>query len=147
VHHYDSLLDRGVKIISKDQVRRFGTAVIKEGLNRVDCSNLYLSLDADVSALCGVLAARFLDLVGTEISAILEATVEIAKLLSSNRFTLVGVDVMEIDIHKIGAKLNNNMEDKTGYFVEEFLSVLMAGLCKQMKGTHVNQEAPLTVEA
>jgi len=42
-----------------------------------------------------VLATRFLDLVGTEISAILETTVEIAKLLSSNRFRLIGVDVME----------------------------------------------------
>jgi arginase family enzyme len=147
VQHYDFLLDRGVKIISKDQVRRFGTAVIKKALDAIECSNLYLSLDVDVSALCGVLAARFLDLVGTGISAILEATVEIAKLLSSNRFTLVGVDVMEIDIHKIGAKLNNGMEDKTGYLIQEFLSILMVSLCKQMKATHVNEEVSRTVGA
>lgn len=147
VHHYDFLLDRGVKIISKDQVRRFGTAVIKKALDTIECSNLYLSLDVDVSALCGVLATRFLDLVGTGISAILEATVEIAKLLSSNRFTLVGVDVMEIDIHKIGAKLNNGMEDKTGYLIQEFLSILMVSLCKQMKATRVNEEVSRTVGA
>jgi hypothetical protein len=97
-------------------------------------------LDVDVSAFSGVLATRFLDHVGTEISAILETTVEIAKLLSSNRFRLIGVDVMEIDVHKIGARLNNGIEDRTEYFIQEFLSILMASLCKQMKVTDVDEE-------
>jgi len=145
VGHYDFLLDRGVKIISKGQIRRLGTSVIKKALDATECSNLYLSLDVDVSALSGVLATRFSDLVGTEISAILKAIVEIAKLLSSNRFTLVGVDVMEIDIHKVGARLNNGMQDKTGYFIQEFLSILMASLCDQKEAIHVNKMECLTV--
>jgi arginase family enzyme len=136
VHHHDFLLDRGVRIIGKDQVERCGFSLVKKALDTVECSNLYLSLDVDVSALCGVLATRFTDVVGTEISTILEATVEIAELLSSNRFTLVGLDVMEIDIHKIGVRLNNGIEDRTGYFVSEFLSILMASLCRRMKGSH-----------
>jgi arginase family enzyme len=147
VRHYDLLLNRGVKIISKQQLRRLGTPLVKKVLDTIECPNLYISLDVDVSAFSGVLATRFLDLIGTEISAILEATVEIAKLLSSNRFTLVGVDVMEIDIHKIGARLNNGMEDKTGYFIQEFVSILMVSLCKQMKVTHVNEEASWTFGA
>ena len=147
VHHHDVLSDRGVKIISKQQLQQLGPPLVRKVLDTIECPNLYISLDVDVSAFSGVLATRFLDLVGTEISAILEATVEIAKLLSSNRFRLIGVDVMEIDIHKIGARLHNGLEDRTGYFIQEFLSILMVSLCNQMKVTDVNEEVSWTFGA
>jgi len=147
VHHYDFLIDQGVKIISKDQIERFGFPLVKKALETIECSNLYLSLDVDVSALCGVLATRFTDAVGTEIPAIFETMVEIAELLSSNRFTLVGIDIMEIDIHKIGARLNNGMEDRTGYFIKEFLNILMDSLDRKIRETRIDGRVSQSPEA
>lgn len=128
VRHYDSLLKKGVKIISKDQLRQFGAATIHNHLDQLECSNLYVSLDVDVSAKRGVLATRFIDPVGTETSIILDAALKVAELLSLNRFSLVGLDIMEIDIHKIGAKLRSGIEDSTRDFIEEFLSIFICRL-------------------
>ena len=132
VRHYDSLLQRGVKIISKDQLEQFGVAAIHENMDQLKCSNLYISLDVDVSAQCGVLATRFIDLVGTDTSLVLKGLFKVGELLSSNRFSLVGVDIMEIDIHKIGAKLRSGIEDQTGDFIKKFVSILMSSLNSNM---------------
>jgi arginase family enzyme len=128
VYHYDSLLERGVKIITKDQLQQFGPAVIHKDLDQLKCSNLYISLDVDVSAQCGVLATRFIDLLGTETSLILEGVFNVGELLSSKRFSLVGLDIMEIDIHRIGAKLRSGMEDRTGDFIQKFISMLISSI-------------------
>lgn len=123
VRHYDFLTERGVKIISKEQLLERGPAVIQEYLDRLDCSSLYISLDVDVSAQCGVLAARFIDITGTETSVILEAAFNVAELLASKTFSLAGLDIMEIDIHKIGARLKDGLEDRTVDFIQEFINL------------------------
>ncbi len=126
-------MGRGLKIISKERLQQFGSDAIQKDLHQlIRCSNLYISLDVDVSAQCGVLAARFVDLVGTEISLILEVAFKVAELLSSNRFSLVGLDIMEIDIHKVGAKLRNGIEDQTGDLTQKFASIFMSSLCSRM---------------
>jgi arginase family enzyme len=125
VRHYDSLSERGVKIISKDQLQQIGPDAIRRNLHKLQCSNLYISLDVDVSTQCGVLATRFADIVGTETSLILEVALEIVESLSLNRFSLVGLDIMEIDIHKVGAKLKSGIEDKTDDFIEKFISIFL----------------------
>jgi arginase family enzyme len=131
VHHYNSLSERGVKIISRDQLRHFGTSTIGKILDQIKCTNLYISLDVDVSAQCGVLATRFFDLVGSETNLILETALKIAELLSSNRYCLVGLDIMEIDIHKIGIKLRSGVEDKTEDFIQKFILNFMSCFCKK----------------
>ena len=128
MRHYDSLVERGVKIISKDQLQQSGPATIQKDLDQLECSKLYVSLDVDVSAQCGVLATRFVDLVGTEISIILEAAFNIVELLSLHRFSLVGLDIMEIDIQKIGARLSSGIEDRTRDFIREFIGAIVQGV-------------------
>jgi arginase family enzyme len=128
VHHYDSLVERGVKIISKEYLQQFGSDAIQKDLNQLKCSNLYISLDVDVSAQCGVLATRFLDQVGTETSLLLEIMERISELLSSERLSLVGFDIMEIDIHKIGARLRSGIVDETEDFIRRFISTVLFGL-------------------
>jgi arginase family enzyme len=128
VCHYDSLLERGVKIVTKDQLQQFGPAAIHKDLDQLKCPNLYISLDVDVSAHCGVLASRFVDLVGTDTSLILEGVFNVGELFCSKRFSLVGLDIMEIDIHKIGAKLRSGMEDRTGHFIQQFISMLISSI-------------------
>ena len=132
VCHYDSLEDRGIKIISRNRLQRLGPALIQHVLEQLQCSQLYISLDVDVSAQCGVLATRFIDLVGTETTLILEAVLQIAEFLSSGRFSLVGLDIMEVDIYKIGAKLESGVEDRTGEFIQKFISILLPTLYNKM---------------
>jgi len=131
VRHYDSLIERGVKIISRDQLQERGPAVIQKNLDQLKCSHLYISLDVDISAQCGVLAARFIDLVGTETTLVLEMAGKVVELLSSKRFVLGGLDIMEIDIHKIGAKLRNDIEDQTGDFLAKFIKLFIPQLSNQ----------------
>ena len=102
-----------------------GPASIQKDLDQLKCPNLYISLDVDVSSQSGVLATRFIDLVGTETSLILEAAFKVAELLSSHRFSLVGIDIMEIDIHKIGIKLGSGIEDQTADFIQKFIALLV----------------------
>jgi arginase family enzyme len=124
VRYYDALSERGVKIIDKDKLQHVGPATVQDVLTQLQCSNLYISLDVDVSAHCGVLATRFTDLVGTETSFILEIAHKVKELLSSHRFSLVGLDIMEIDVFKLGAKLRNGIGDQTAGFIQNYMAVL-----------------------
>ena len=125
VSHYDTLCDQGVKIISKEQLERFGASFIEDELNAMCCSHIYVSLDVDVSAFCGVLATRFTDLPGTEISLILKAVSAITNQISSNQFSLAGFDVMEVDIYKVGAKLKSAMSDRTKDLIQQYVSLFL----------------------
>jgi arginase family enzyme len=124
VRYYDSLSERGVKIIDKDQFQHGGPATVQNLLSQLQCSKLYISLDVDVSAHCGVLATRFADVPGSEISSILEVALKVGELLSSHRFTLAGLDIMEIDIHKLGAKLRSAIADQTPDFIQDYMALL-----------------------
>jgi arginase family enzyme len=128
VRHYDSLMERGVKIISRDQLKKLGPTTVQKELDQLKCSHLYISLDVDVSAQCGVLAARFIDLVGTETTLVLETVSEVVRLLSSRRFELAGLDIMEIDIHRLGAELEHGLKDQTKNFVQKFIALLACKL-------------------
>lgn len=128
VRHYDSLMERGVKIISRDQLKKLGPTPVQKEVDQLKCSHLYISLDVDVSAQCGVLAARFIDLVGTETTLVLETVLKVAGLLSSKRFGLAGLDVMEIDIHRVGAELEDGLKDQTENFIQKFIASLAYNL-------------------
>jgi arginase family enzyme len=128
VRHYDSLMERGVKIISRDQLKKWGPTAVQNELDQLKCSHLYISLDVDVSAQCGVLAARFIDLIGTETTLVLETVWRVAGLLSSKRFELAGLDVMEIDIHRVGMELEDGLKDQTENFIQKFIASLAYNL-------------------
>jgi len=128
VRHYDSLMERGVKIISRDQLKKLGPTTVQKELDQLKCSHLYISLDVDVSAQCGVLAARFIDLVGTETTLVLETVWKVAELLSSKRFGLAGLDIMEIDIHRVGVELKDGLKDQTENFIQKFIASLASNL-------------------
>jgi hypothetical protein len=80
----------------------------------------------DVSAQRGVLAARFLEPEGSPCSTILKTVGQVAEMISSGRFCLAGLDVMEMDVHRVGARLRNGQEDQTGEFVKEFVASLLS---------------------
>jgi arginase family enzyme len=124
--HLELLRNMGVRIISSDQLRQGGATSLATLLREMDCSNLYVSLDVDVCALRGVLATRFMEAEGSPCSTVLERVREVARVISDGRFRLAGLDVMEIDVHRIGAKLPGGHEDQTGDFVKAFLSSFLS---------------------
>ena len=125
-HHLKHLRGMGVRIVSSVQLKQGGAISLANILEEMECSNLYISLDVDVSAQRGVLATRFIEAEGSPCSTILEMVREVAEMISSERFSLIGFDVMEIDVHKIGAKLKSGQEDQTGEFIKEFISSLLS---------------------
>jgi arginase family enzyme len=124
VKHYDALLGQGVRIVSRDVLKRSGPAAVERELVQLRCSDLYVSLDVDVSAQRDVLAARYLDLAGTEKGLILETLAEILRFRASSGIRLAGFDIMEIDIHRLGAELPDGSRDGTEDFVREFLLLI-----------------------
>jgi arginase family enzyme len=124
--HLEHLRETGVRVVSRLQLRQGGPTSLAGVLKKMECSNLYISLDVDVSAQRGVLATRFLEPEGSPCSTILQMVREVAELISRGRFCLAGLDVMEIDVHKIGARLQGGREDHTGEFIKEFVASLLS---------------------
>jgi hypothetical protein len=48
----------------------------------------------------------------------------VGKLISSQRFSLAGLDIMEIDIYKLGVKLKDSIEDHTEDFIDNYVTRL-----------------------
>lgn len=124
--HLGDLGRMGVRTLSRVELEQGGAGVLTGMLQEMECSNLYISLDVDVSALRGVLATRFIESEGSPCSTILRMAGEVAEMIADQRFCLIGLDVMEIDVHKLGARLEGGQTDRTGEFVKEFVSTLLA---------------------
>jgi len=123
--HLRHLREMGVRTVSRVQLEQGETTSLANILEETECSNLYISLDVDVSAQRGVLATRFMEAEGSPCSTILQMVGEVAEMISRKRFSLIGFDVMEIDVHKIGARLESGQEDQTEEFLREFISLLL----------------------
>ncbi len=124
--HLRQLEEMGVSILSRPEIEEGGTTSLANLLEKMECPNLYISLDVDVSAQRGVLATRFIEPVGSPCSTILQGVREVAEMIAGGRFCLAGLDVMEIDVHRIGAKLGSGLEDHTGEFAKEFVTTLLS---------------------
>jgi arginase family enzyme len=128
VRHYDALVERGVTLISQSDLEIGGPESLKKALTALPCQNLYLSIDVDISALQGVLAARFIDQTGCDTDLVLQAAALIADQVHSGKFRLVGLDIMEMDVHKIGARLKSGDEDGTSDFLRDYISLFLKSL-------------------
>ena len=125
VRHYDALVERGVTPISQADLKTGGPELLKKALAALPCQNMYLSLDVDISALRGILAARFFDQAGCDMDIVLQTIALISDQVHSGRFRLVGLDIMEMDVHKIGARLKSGDEDGTSNFLREYMSLFL----------------------
>ena len=114
----------GVKVIPKEELK---SGEVKDRLRRALADAkpyLYISLDVDVCAYSAVFAARFMDLVGLDESDFKTALSAITTMLEKRETKLVGLDVVEIDIHLAGIKPPDKPPDRTIPFAEEFLRTL-----------------------
>lgn len=123
---YRSHLDRGVRVIGRDEVAAPGgperaAALLEEaGPGRV-----YISIDADVGARRAVLASRFLDLSGLDEGALLGLASALGRAVAAGRIQLAGMDVMEVDVHAAGVRLSSGREDRTVPLLAAMVKTIM----------------------
>jgi arginase family enzyme len=89
---------------------------------------LYVSLDVDVGAYRSVLAARYMDGPGIDKSALLKIGHLIAECCRPSGPYLIGLDVMEFNMHVLGAEIEPGMWDGTAATALDFINILFGSL-------------------
>jgi len=107
------LLDRGVGFLGQRELREGGMRPVREALEGMGRGPFYVSIDLDVGALDAVGACRFMDLVGLGEEELLGLAAALAGWLGEEGNSLVGLDVMEMDIHLAGLKHRDGSRDRT----------------------------------
>lgn len=135
VELYDSLVERGLKIIHRSKFN--GPSWRKDlakVLGDVNGSHLYLSLDSDVGVLNAINATRLIHfgrpeipMKGLGLSELIEIARELCDWVSKNNIKLAGIDAMEMDVMLIDRTLSPQLEDQTSNVLVEFLSELLSG--------------------
>jgi arginase family enzyme len=123
VDEYLSYEKKGVFFIPRAKIDENFSNVLSKHLEKIETPLVYVSLDADVGAFSALYAVRFLDAIGIDESAIYELAKSINKKLRSGK-KLAGFDVMEMDVHLMGAKLSCK-EDRTAAIAGNFAKLLL----------------------
>lgn len=107
------LIRQGMHIISKEELIRYGIPDEIEG-------KTYISFDMDLGSIASVLATRFLNYIGLNVGQILDLVHKISEKIRTKKIELIGLDIMEIDIHFVGVDINGN-GDHTAEIAGEIL--------------------------
>lgn len=100
-------IEQGMHVVSKENLIRFGMPDEIKG-------QTYISFDMDLGSLASVFATRFLNYIGLNIKQFLDLINELSEKIRKKEIELIGLDIMEIDIHFLGG----DIEDKKDYTVE-----------------------------
>jgi arginase family enzyme len=86
---------------------------------------VYVSLDLDVGACNCVHAARYMDCIGIDKKALIDAARLIAGQCRSGKTRLAGLDIMEFNMHFLGLKTEQGKKDSTLSIALDFLKELL----------------------
>jgi arginase family enzyme len=118
---------------------------VEKALKNLNTKHVYLSLDVDIGSLSSVYACRFLSTIGLSLDEIREVFQSLFNSFSGG-LTLAGFDLMEVDIHKLGAKIDSSHVDQTGEVGRLFLDligkVVSGNLEEGRSGLSVSYENP-----
>ena len=121
IRFYDTIELSGVAFIPKEDPKRM-LEKLKNILEKISNSNIYISFDVDVAAFKDVIATRFLNLIGIDRSVLIETADIINKNIESNSNNLIGLDLMEIEIHLLNKGFpESGRRDKTIKLLDKFL--------------------------
>jgi len=121
--YFNSLEKAGANLISKARLDEFGTEPLEKALRNLSSRRVYISLDIDIGSLSSVYACRFLDTIGLSFNRIQDIFQTFLDFFPGH-LTLAGFDLMEIDIHKMGARLDNTRVDQTERIGNLFLDLI-----------------------
>jgi arginase family enzyme len=92
--------------------------------DKITTPYVYVSLDLDVGAYQCINAARYMDGPGISKQNILDIACIIADGSRNGSFMLVGFDIMEFNMHFLGIKTAEGIEDSTLFLVQNFIKAL-----------------------
>lgn len=111
-------LDKGVHILSKNEV-------ISETIS-IDLNGpTYVSIDMDVGSLSSVFSARFMNCYGLTLQEFLNLLSQLGRSIKEAGVPLVGLDIMEIDLHFLEAADLMPAKDYTRYIARKALEILL----------------------
>ena len=91
---------------------------------KIKSDNVYVSLDLDVAAYAGTCAARYMDRPGLSREKLLDVAGTIAEVCRRGRFKIAGLDIMEFNMHFLGIKTPDGIEDETLALVGDYITAL-----------------------
>lgn len=111
-------INAGVHVIFKHEVA--------SGDFKIDLNGpTYLSIDMDVGSMASVFSARFMNSYGLNLSEFLQTLQKVNEAIQVSHYPLVGLDVMELDIHFLGAVKEMKMKDWTDEIVKKIFSLFI----------------------
>lgn len=122
VKYYLSYEKKGVKFVRKKEV---GENKLDKILKDIKTKYLYVSLDVDVSAHQDVYAARFLDKIGITEDDLYKVAKKIKYFTQRKNIELIGLDIMEINVHFLDLKLKDGTRDRTLSICKNYLRHLL----------------------
>ena len=92
--------------------------------DKIKTPYVYVTLDLDVGSYAGTYAARYMDRPGISKENILDIAGMITEECRQGKFRIVGLDIMEFNMHFLGIETPDGIKDRTLDLVEEFITAL-----------------------
>lgn len=109
VDFYTDFEKRGLKIVKKQQIETNFNRFVKPILEGINTPYVYVSVDIDVGARAAIFGARFLELKGLNENEIYKIVSDIKNIVLDDT-ELIGLDIMETDVHKAGKKYEGKVD-------------------------------------
>ena len=111
-------MEAGVHVIFKHQVK-------SGNFKMVLCGPTYLSIDMDVGSMSSIYSARFMNSYGLNKAEFLQLLRKVSRLIRSSNCPLVGLDIMEFDVHFFEAIKEKRIGDGTEEIVKEIFRLFV----------------------
>jgi arginase family enzyme len=120
---YFNFEKRGVKIVKVKREKE----CVKSVLAEINTPYVYVSLDIDIGSLNAIAGCRTKDVKGLSENEICEVARLINEILLSGKPSLVGFDIVEIDVYEAG-KIIDGIKDQTYEVANKFVRGLLNNL-------------------
>jgi len=108
----------GIHVIFKHEVQ--------SGNFKIDLNGpTYLSIDMDVGSMSSIYSARFMNSYGLNTAEFLQLLHKISRFIRSSNCPLVGLDIMEFDVHFFEVINEKKIDDRTEEIVEEIFKLFV----------------------
>lgn len=111
-------MGEGVHVIFKDEVK---SSKFKIDLN----GPTYLSIDMDIGSLSSIYSARFMNSYGLNREEFLQLLNKVSRFIEASRCPLVGLDIMEFDVHFFEEAKESNVDDNTEEIIKEIFEIFI----------------------
>ena len=112
---------KGTKIIPNFKDNAKIQLAFKKALDSINTPYLYISMDVDVGSLNEILAARFMEFIGVDSACLNNAADSLKAYLHPKKGHLIGLDIMEVEVFYLNAKLKSGKVDHTLEIMDNLL--------------------------